>query len=193
MTTVINPSLEAQRAIVEAARWRLTGLLLERPQCGWLDEVQALAAEVEDKDLREAAGAAGEATEGTYLLLFGEGGFVSPREVTYRPMMDPGQILGSIAGFYEAFAFKPRVEDPLDHIAVEAGFIGYFWLKEASALAAGTAAKPDRENAEITRTARERFFESHPAHIIQPLAERIMETGIEYLAATCRFLVGAQK
>jgi nitrate reductase assembly molybdenum cofactor insertion protein NarJ len=135
MTTTLNPNQESRRAMAAALDWRLIGLLLERPRSGWIEEAQDLAAETGDKDLRDAVQAARGATEGTYLSLFAEGGFVSPRETTWRHREDPGQILADIAGFYEAFAFRPRAEDPLDHVAVEAGFIGYLCLKEAQAAA----------------------------------------------------------
>lgn len=48
----------------EAAEWRLTGLLLECPTEGWPEQVSALAAEVEDADLKAAAEAAQQ--EATY-------------------------------------------------------------------------------------------------------------------------------
>ena len=116
------------------------------------------------------------ATEGTYLSLFAEGGFVSPRETTWRHREDPGQILADIAGFYEAFAFRPRVEDPLDHVAVEAGFIGYLCLKEAHALAHG-----DEESAEITASARRRFIADHLGHFAEKWADRVSATGVPHL------------
>ena len=139
--------------MADALDWRLISLLLERPRSGWLEEAEALAAETRDTQLSNAVQAARSATEGTYLSLFAEGGFVSPRETTWRHREDPGQILADIAAFYQAFAFRPRAEDPLDHVAVEAGFIGYLCLKEARAIAHG-----DAESADTTASARRREY-----------------------------------
>lgn len=181
MNDLQNSSTSSLKAIHQALRWRLIGLLLERPRTGWLSEVEALAAEINDESLREAAKSAADASEGTYLLMFGESGFVSPREVTYRPMEDPGQILANLAEFYNSFAFKPKAEDPSDHIAVESGFIGYLWLKEASA--------GNRELAELACSARNRFIENHLSVIARPLSERIMDTALSYLTATAHALL----
>ena len=184
MTTAPNPNLGLERAMADALGWRLIGLLLERPRSGWVDEAEALAAEVEDEHLKDAVQAARGATEGTYLSLFAEGGFVSPRETTWRHREDPGSILADIAGFYEAFAFKPRAEDPLDHIAVEAGFIGYLCLKEAYALAHG-----DEEGADITATARRRFIDAHLGLFAPQWADRVSATAIPYLSAVAKALI----
>jgi TorA maturation chaperone TorD len=181
MTTTLNPSQESKRAMADALDWRLIGLLLERPHSGWIEEAEALAAETPDRQLRDAVRLARGATEGAYLSLFAEGGFVSPRETTWRHREDPGQILADIAGFYEAFAFKPRVEDPLDHIAVEAGFVGYLCLKEARALAHG-----EEESAETTASARRRFIADHLAHFAEEWADRISATGVPHLSAAAQ-------
>jgi hypothetical protein len=143
---------EAAGQLREAAAWRLQGLLLERPRPGWLEEIEELAREAADPRLHEAASAARGATEGLYLAAFGPGGYASPREVAYRTMEDPARLLSELSGWYEAFAYRPRTEDPPDHIAVEAGFVGYLLLKEAMARLAG-----DDEAAGTTALSRERF------------------------------------
>jgi TorA maturation chaperone TorD len=156
----------------EAAAWRLLGLLMERPRAGWIEEVEALAREAGGDPLRAAARAAREASEGQYLALLGPGGPVSPREVAYRDREDPARVLSDLASYYEAFAYRPRAEDPADHIAVEAGFIGYLVLKEAMALAAGS-----QEHAAVAAQARERFLNEHVAPFARRLAERLAGCG----------------
>ncbi|MBI3680767.1 MAG: hypothetical protein HY235_10250, partial [Acidobacteria bacterium] len=53
--------------IEESAEWRLLSLLFECPAGEWRMQVEALAREVHDPELREAAGhALEEATEGLY-------------------------------------------------------------------------------------------------------------------------------
>ena len=164
----------------DAAAWRLLGLLLERPREGWRQEVEALAREASDPEAGAAAEAArAEAAEGRYLALFGPGGPVSPREVSYRGMEDPGRILGDILAFYEAFAFQPQTEEAPDHLAVEAGFLGYLCLKLAYARARGQEAE-----AEVAERAAERFREAHLATFAWPLAERLVLADARYLSLT---------
>jgi nitrate reductase delta subunit len=173
-------------ALAAAARWRLLGLLLERPRPGWRDEVARLAAEVREPSLLAVAAAAHHATEGTYLRVLGPGGALSPREVAYRGFEDPGWVLADLARFYDAFAYRPRAEDPLDHVAVEAGFVAYLFLKEALALAGG-----DVEAARTTAAARTDFLEAHVAAIATPLADRVAGTGESFLTAAAAALAAA--
>ena len=152
-----------------AAEWRLLGLLFERPRQGWHEEVAALAGEVEDSALRQAARhRLAEATEGEYLAALGPGGIASPREAGHAGLRDPGWILAELARFYEAFGYRPRREDPVDHAAVEAGFVAYLWLKEAYARERG-----DEDAAATTRAARERFLSEHLAELAQPMAAKL--------------------
>ena len=168
--------------LAEAAEWRLIALLLERPRAGWHREVAALAAEVSNPALRAAAHAANAATEGEYLQVVGPGGLVSPREVTYRTFEDPGRVLATLSAAYAAFAYQPRVEDPLDHLAVEAGFVGYLFLKEAFATECG-----DDEAASTTAAAREGFLEAHLT-VGHPFAARFAAAGGTYLASVAQVL-----
>ena len=163
--------------LAEATTWRLLGLLFERPREGWWQDVEALGRAVTDPQIRAAADAAQEeASEGPYLALLGPGGLVSPREVTYRGMEDPGRILADISAFYDAFAFQPETEEAPDHLAVEAGFIGYLCLKEAYARARG-----NEEEAEVAATAAARFRAAHLSTHTWPVAARLETTGVRYL------------
>jgi nitrate reductase assembly molybdenum cofactor insertion protein NarJ len=167
-----------QQLLGKATAWRLLGLLFERPRQGWSQEVEALSRSVSDPEIRAAADAAREqASEGLYLAFLGPGGPVSPREVTYRGMEDPGRIVADISAFYEAFAFRPETEEAPDHLAVEAGFVGYLLLKEAYARARG-----NEEEAEVAATAATRFREAHLATLAWPVAGRLATTDVRYLA-----------
>lgn len=169
--------------IVRAAEWRLIGLLLERPRRGWLQDVVRLGNELPDPTLRAAVAAAYSASEGDYLHLLGPGGVVSPREVTYQPFADPGKLLAELATIYDAFAFRPLVEESIDHVGVEVAFVGYLLLKEAFALAQG-----DREAAATTATARRGFIEAHLAALVGAFAQRLEAAGPSYLLPTARLL-----
>ncbi len=174
-------------ALVESAEWRLLGLLFERPRAGWWEELAALACEVASEDLRAAAGAATAATEGEYLALLGPGGAVSPREVGYRPMEDPGRLLADIGAFHRAFAFHPAAEDPSDHVAQEVGLAGYLSLKVAFAEHEG-----NRSAAATAAAARDRFISAHLGVFAHEFASRLAAAatarGTSYLALAARAL-----
>jgi TorA maturation chaperone TorD len=173
-----------KRDLTAAAEWRLLALLFERPRAAWREEVQVLMHEISDQALRSAAAAAlRSASEGSYLALLGPGGAVSPREVSYRPFEDPGWLLADLSRTYEAFAYRPRAEDPLDHVSVEIGFVGYLHLKEAFARAIG-----EGQAAASTAEAREKFLQQHLASFTQPFHERLAAAGDSYLIATARLL-----
>jgi nitrate reductase delta subunit len=169
--------------IAEAAQWRLIGLLLERPRSGWHNEVATLSGEVRDRDLRRCAAAASSASEGDYLRLLGPGGLVSPREVTYQPFADPGALLAELATIYAAFGYRPHTEEPIDHIAVETGFVGYLLLKEAFA-----AARGDRAAVSTTASARRKFVETHLAALAGAFAQHVEHAGESYLHPIVRCL-----
>ena len=165
MKTDSAPATEA--LLAQAAAWRLASLLFERPRPLWHGEVAELAAEVNQPELRRSAAEAKEATEELYHRFFGPGGMISPREVSYCGMEDPGQVMAQLAKFYQAFSFAPCREECIDHISVEAGFVGYLFLKQAYAQMQG-----DAESAVVTEDARKRFVSEHLQRCAQRLVER---------------------
>lgn len=176
-------SRDAVEGIAEAARWRLLGLLFERPRPGWRAEVAALAGEVRDPALAPIADAARAEREERYLALLGPGAPVSPREVAWRGLADPGWVLADLRRFYDAFAYRPRAEDPPDHVAVEAGFVAYLLLKEEAARAAG-----DEAAARTTAVARDAFVATHLAPMAAPLARALAACGDSPVAAAAALL-----
>ena len=169
--------------LAAAAEWRLIAVLLARPRSGWREEISQLARETDEPALRSAAIEAAHASEGAYLGVVGPGAPVSPREVAYREREDPGWVLADVSRYYDAFAFQPRTEDPLDHVAVEADFVGYLFLKEAFARAGG-----EEGAAALTATVREDFLRYHLAAIAAPFAERTAALALQHLATTARAL-----
>jgi hypothetical protein len=174
---------DAVEAIAEAARWRLLGLLFERPRAGWREDVAALAREVRDPTIASLAERAGTEREGVYLALLGPGAPVSPREVAYRGLADPGWVLADIQRYYEAFAYRPQVEDPIDHVAVEAGFVAYLLLKEEMARAAG-----DQVGVVTTAAGRDAFIEAHLGVMAAPLARALTACADSCVAAAATLL-----
>lgn len=170
----------------EAAEWRLLGQLFEFPSPEWRTRVRALAEEVADGELREAARMALEqAEEGLYHSAFGPGGPAPPREATYRDALQLGYLISELEVFYSAFGYDPRIAsfEPPDHVSVEAGFVSYLKFKEAYALAAG-----DGEAADAARRACAEFTGEHLATVAAPLEGMLAASGAPYLEAAGRLL-----
>jgi hypothetical protein len=153
-------------------------LLFERPVDAWASQVASLANEVQDDQLRAAASAAkDEASRGLYDSTFGPGGPAAPREISYRQGLDAGAFLAELTAFYTAFAYQRDESEPPDHVAAEAGFIGYLKLKELYARARG-----NEEEASVVAEAAERFVKDHLSMLAEPLATSLERSGIGYLA-----------
>jgi nitrate reductase assembly molybdenum cofactor insertion protein NarJ len=166
----ITTEVKTGDLLTQAAAWRLASLLLERPREGWHEEIEKLSAEVIDLELAACAKDAVNQTEEAYHRLFGPGGAVSPREVSYCGFEDPGWLMAELSAFYRAFSFEPRREEPIDHVSVESGFLGYLFLKEAYAETRG-----DSEAAEITKSARQRFVNEHLLRCADGILNRLNE------------------
>lgn len=181
----MNVTAEARTGdlLNQAAAWRLASLLVERPREGWRAEIEKLSAEVTDRVLGNCAKDAPDQTEETYHRLFGPGGAVSPREVSYCGFEDPGWLMAELSAFYRAFSFEPGREEPIDHVAVESGFVGYLFLKEAYAETRG-----DSEAAEITKSARQRFMNEHLVRCAEGILNRLND-GPRFLQGICLWLV----
>lgn len=169
----------------EAAEWALIGLLFECPTGDWHQRVAGMAADVADHELREAAKwAEREAGQRLYHTTFGPGGPAAIREVSYRNTVHPGPALAELRGTYHAFAYTPALAEPPDHVAVEAGFIGYLRLKEAYALLSGLGPQ-----AAVCRETSAAMMADHLALMAQPLAASLEMSGIRYAAGAARALL----
>ena len=176
---------EAVLLLREAAEWRLIGMLFECPGEGWQAQVAKLAAEIGDSGLKSAAEAAREeAAASLYDTTFGPGGPAPPREVSYHGDILPGQLMGEIAAFYQAFAYESSTTEAPDHVAVEAGFIAYLRLKQAYAIERG-----DDAQAAVTADAARRFIDDHLNCIAEPMAKSLAACGIRYLGLTADALL----
>jgi nitrate reductase assembly molybdenum cofactor insertion protein NarJ len=163
----------------EAAEWRLISLLFECPNPGWGEQVTMLMKEVADAELQSAAhDALEEAGEGLFHHAFGPGGPAPAREATYHQTVQLGYLMSELQAYYNAFAFQPVTAEAPDHVSVETGFIAYLKMKEAYALTCH-----DEERAATASESAQRFIEEHLTNLAQPLAERLEDSGIGYLAA----------
>jgi nitrate reductase assembly molybdenum cofactor insertion protein NarJ len=162
---------EPQKLLRDAAAWRLASLLLERPRPGWHREIEQLSSEANDKQLSSCAKEAKRVTEELYQHWFGPGGRVSPREVSYCGFEDPGRLMAELNSFYRAFSYRPLRDEPIDHISVEAGFVGYLFLKEAFAKQQGNS-----EAAHITESARTNFISEHVSHCASGIVDELKDS-----------------
>jgi TorA maturation chaperone TorD len=152
--------------LLKAVEFRLIGVLFERPRPGRRLRIVDLAQEASDPELRAIAARMADLDETTYVSLFGPGGPVSPREVSYRRAEDPGWILAEARTYYEAFGYRPCAEDPADHVAVVVGFAAWLALKELYLRARG-------EDPEVAAEARAAFVKTHVAPLAAGLASRL--------------------
>jgi nitrate reductase assembly molybdenum cofactor insertion protein NarJ len=139
MSTTSNPLRATEIGLLaEALRWRALGLLFERPRPEIEGLLARLAPEIDDPVLEELAEQAATAiTAEHHVAVFGPGGTVSPREIAYHRMGDPGHLLARLNALYAQFAYAPKTEEPPDHVAVECGFLGFLRLKQAFARSEG--------------------------------------------------------
>lgn len=161
----------------EAARWRLLSLLFEYPGDSWRSRLQTLLPDVRQENLRAMGRAAlDHSTPGLHIALFGPAGSVPVREVTYQGGVQFGYLMAELSAYYEAFGYRPVIDEADDHLAVELGFIAYLWLKQALALAAG-----DGEHAAVTAEAAAAFLKDHLAVLAEPVARALENFAPDYL------------
>ena len=176
-STAVTP--EVRDILNNAAEWRLIALLLERPRLHTVPQIGCIAKEIPAADLKEIVELALNATEECYLQYFGPGGLLSPREVAYIGWGDPGKMMSEIGLLYESFSFAPRSEDPSDHIAVEANFISYLYIKEAYALL-----NEEEEKVDTAKAVRQKFIEEHFGVLLYGLTRKLNGSEPVYISKT---------
>jgi nitrate reductase assembly molybdenum cofactor insertion protein NarJ len=188
MNTPAKPPLtqDALDLLVQAAEWRAIELLLSRPIRDWAEQLKAIATEVRDDALRDAASAAAtsaDASVSLYDSTFGPGGPAAPREISYRPGLDAGAFLAQLNAIYKAFGYRPSHDEPPDHVAVQAGFVSYLHLKRLFALNRG-----NEEQLTVSAEAVQMFTRDHLSIYATQLANSLQHSGIEYLASAAKAL-----
>jgi len=166
-----------------ATGWRLLSLLFQNPTREARRELNQLAAEGPKKLAplaREWAETPRQEAEEEFQLLFGPGG-VPAVESSYDPnaLAGRGPLLADIAGFHEAFAYRPskRPAEVPDHIAVELDFLSYLAFKTAFALHSG-----QKEESRVTANAFSRFLEDHLCTWVEAFRERLDRSASPFYA-----------
>ena len=176
----------------ESAEWRLIGLLFECPSVEWHEQIAALRGEVKDPELQSAAAlAAKEADEGVYHSIFGPGGPAPARQASYQDSMELGYLMSELTSYYDAFAYRPKIQEAIDHVAMEAGFVAYLRFKQAYALC-----HQETEKAEIAAESSARFIADQLSVMAEPICNLLVNSGVGYLAKASQALfvrVGARR
>jgi nitrate reductase assembly molybdenum cofactor insertion protein NarJ len=176
VTAAIDP--RSRDLLAAAAEWRLLSLLFDCPEGAWREQVAALAGEVADSGLCACARLALEqASPGLYHSSCGPGGPAALREVSYCDALQFGHLMAELRAYYDAFGYQPCTGEAPDHASVEAGFVSFLRMKEAFAHESG-----DSEHASVTAEAAARFCQEHICWMAEPLAARLAESGLGYLA-----------
>lgn len=170
-----------------AATWRFASLLFQLPSVETVAELRAVARDVRPEWRDEAEQLASFPLDGwqtEYHRVLGPGGCpASESSYDDNALAGRGPLLARVAGFYEAFAFRPHENsrEVPDHISHELGFLGYMALKCAFAAYAG-----EQGPLEVAREAYARFLSEHLESWIDRFDERI--AGVEsalFTGATC--------
>jgi len=162
-----------------AAKWRLLSLLFQLPTRESRRELNRLA----DGSPGEWGAVAKEwiriplkGAEAEFHRLFGPGG-IPATESAYDPnaLAGRGPLLADIAGFHEAFAYRPKAPAAAvpDHLAAEADFLSYLAFKVAFAMEGESG-----EEARVTADAYELFLEQHLRTWLPAFQERIERLGL---------------
>jgi TorA maturation chaperone TorD len=176
-------SKQTRHWLERASGWRLLSLLFQSPTREARRELSRLTTEGPKKLAplaREWAEAPNEEANSEFLAIFGPGG-IPAVESSYDPnaLAGRGPLLADIAGFHEAFAYRPpqRPAEVPDHIAVELDFLSYLAFKTAFALHAG-----QREESTITADAYERFLQDHLRTWVEAFRERVEQSASPFYA-----------
>jgi len=177
---------EAPRQLLQdAAEWRLLALLFEYPAGDWRRHVEAVAPEISDPLLTEAARAALEhAAEGIHHSIFGPGGPVPPREASYLTGVQLGYLLAELTDLYQKFGYHPCPAESPDHLSVQTGFLAFLKFKLAFETASGNA-----EHASRCQEGIDYLLKEHLSHLAEPVATALESVGPPYLVLAGRALL----
>jgi TorA maturation chaperone TorD len=182
---VRKPALgkRTRRWLDVASGWRLLSLLFQSPTRELRRELNRLTTEGPKKLAplaREWAETPRQEAEAEFLTVFGPGG-IPAVESSYDPnaLAGRGPLLADIAGFHEAFAYRPARPPAAvpDHIAVELDFLSYMAFKTAFAVHARR-----RDESKVAAQAYERFLEEHLCTWVGAFRERLQRSASPFYA-----------
>ena len=178
-----------QEALSAAAGWRWASLLFQSPTAASQAELRALAEELPEEfqeAARELSALPLDEWETEFHRVLGPGG-IAACESSYddNALAGRGPLLAEIAGFYEAFAYRPEMDTPEtpDHLSVELGFLSYLALKVAYALH-----EKKTEEQQIAQDAYWHFLEIHPLFWWGRWCEAVAQTGSVFYGAAVNWL-----
>jgi nitrate reductase assembly molybdenum cofactor insertion protein NarJ len=174
-----------------SARWRLASLLFQLPTPGSMAEIQALS-DVVGADALPAVeclvAVPFEAWQVEYHRVLGPGG-VPACESSYddNALAGRGPLLSRVAGYYEAFAYRPDEASPEvpDHISTETGFLSYLAFKVAFAIDAHQSGPRS-----VAEEAYGRFADEHLGYWLARFDERIEASGSQIYQGALTYVAG---
>lgn len=180
------PCPEVVRHLNRAVEWRLVSQMLAYPGSGWRSRMELLLECTADGNLREAATAAmSEWRPEDWMNLFGPGGPVRARAVTWEGGAQPGYLLAELEAYYREFSYEPPAEGPPDQLSVLCDFVAWLELKLAYA-----CVNQDSEAEQVTGKALQTFVARFVAPTAWPVLRQLEEHGPEFLLSAARAVAG---
>jgi TorA maturation chaperone TorD len=183
---------QMRRWLDQAAVWRTASLLLQPPSAESLDELRSLIAELPEGDRRlllELPGDTLDEMETDYHQVLGPAGLPAC-ESSYdtSAMAGRGPLLALVSGYYQAFAYRPDVEnlETPDHASVELGFLSYLALKIAFAMHQNRA-----DEQAIAESAYWKFMDEHPRYWMSAFCEKMAHSGSVFYGAVAGWILRA--
>lgn len=175
---------EVKLLVHQAAAMRLVALLFSAPTPESRNEVQALLAEVTDQVLKDAAQRWLDTMDsGRYFACVAPAGPISLRLISYLSRISPGDILAELESCYAAFGYAPSSPEPPDHLAVQADFVAFLFLKWAYAVA-----RCESTTVGLLRKTCKRFSGEFLAPILEDLPQKLSEAQVDCLARAADWL-----
>jgi len=173
-----------------ATGWRWASLLFQSPTSSTKEELQELADELPEEfsqRAKELSAIALDEWETEFHRVLGPAGCPAC-ESSYEEnvLAGRGPLLAEIAGFYQAFAYRPEsaTRETPDHLTTELSFLSYLALKVAYAMHEERA-----QEQQIAEAAYWRFLQVHPLFWLERFCERVGQTdspfyraGVDWLA-----------
>ncbi len=178
-----------QEWLSTAAGWRYASLLFQSPTPEAHSDLRALVAELPEEfrpSAQELSAIPLDEWKTEYHRTLGPGGCpVCESSYDDNALAGRGPLLAEIAGFYQAFAYRPDSEtrETPDHLSVELGFLSYLALKIAFAI---SEERP--EQGQIAEEAYWHFLEVHPLFWLGRVGERIKQSGSAFYNAATNWL-----
>ena len=160
-----------------AVGWRWTSLLFQPPTAASTSDLRLLVSEL-PRELRDSASKLADTPiedwEAEFHRVLGPSGCpASESSYDDNVLAGRGPLLADIAGFYEAFAYRPSSDsrETPDHLTNELGFLSFLALKVAYAM---HETRPEEKL--VAEDAYRQFMETHLLFWLNRFCEKVLQT-----------------